>query len=186
MGLFARMALRGRRAADDARGENRPPNHGEPPAERATNTRVGAIDPDVFHSTMQQRVQQRAHLPAPPALEQRHIADGAPQPNRPRRRDGPTSKRTTIAHVAAVAPDTSQPHSALQQSGQQRAYLPTSPALEHRRSVDGAPQPNRPRRSRGAPTEPTAPPDPPPTKGSPRDAGSGTLTGLPSSRARIH
>ena len=164
MGLFARMALRGRRAADDARGENRPPNHGEPPAERATNTRVVAIDPDVYHSTMQQRVQQRAHLPAPPALEQRHITDGAPRQNHPRRRDGPAPKRATIAHVAAMAPDISQPHPTLQQSGQQRAYVPTPPVLEHRRSVEGAPQPNRPRHGRGAPTEPTDPANPPPDK----------------------
>ena len=167
MGLFARMALRGRRAADDARGENRPPNHGEPPAERATNTRVVAIDPDVFRSTMQQRVQQRAHLPTPPALEQRHIADDAPRTNRPRCRDEPTPKCATIAHVAAMAPDTSQPHPTLHQSGQQRACMPAPPILEHRRIIDGAPQPNRPRRTRGAPTEPTAPTDPPPTKGAP-------------------
>ena len=85
----------------------------------------------------------------------------------PRRRDEPTPKRATIAHDAAMDPDTFQPHPALQQSGQQRACMPTPPDLEHRRSTDGAPQPNRPRRSRGAPTEPTAPTDPPPTKGAP-------------------
>ena len=164
MGLLARMALCSRSAANDARGENHPPNHGAPPAERATNIRVVAIDPDVYHSTVQQRVQQRAHLPAPPALEQRHITDGAPRQNHPRRRDGPAPKRATIAHVAAMAPDISQPHPTLQQSGQQRACVPTPPVLEHRSSVEDAPQPNHPRRGRGAPTEPTAPAIPPPTK----------------------
>ena len=39
----------------------------------------------------------------------------------------------------------------MQQPGQQRAHLPTPPVLEHQRTTDDAPQPNRPRRYRGAP-----------------------------------
>ena len=85
-------------------------------------------------------------------LYRRGVATDVRGKNRPPSRGEPPADRTTIAHVAAIAPDDFQSPSTMQHPGQQRAHLPTPPVLEHQRTTDDAPKPNRPRRC----SEPTA------------------------------
>ena len=183
------MELYRRGATTDVRGKNRPPSRGEPPADRTTIAHVAAIAPDDFQSpsTMQHPGQQRAHLPVHAASfgaseNYRRCPEAEPSPkvqrthsrardHCPRRGNRPGRFSVPLKNAAARAAACLPAHAASFGASE-----------NHRRCPTAEPSPTLPR----SPSQADGSHRPAFGMTSPQGSGacSGTLPGLPSSRAR--